>query len=122
MKLPWSKNDEQKAEEFLREHETDEAGTSGAIRHYIVSEVTDYLELNGIRVTDQQTARAIGRIRDDYGYGPIDPENMPGYVSKEDGPEYEREQQNYNAYREARDTDVERDQQSQRGLFGWLFG
>ena len=54
--------------------------------------------------------------------GPMKDYNLPGYVDPSDDAEDQDDQRQYNAYRDARDTDVEREQSGGGGLLGWLFG
>jgi hypothetical protein len=127
--LDWLRgpSDEQIVENYLRTTECDGEYTSGAIRHYMIEEVTDDIERKtGIALRDDQTAKVVQRIRDDYGYGPIAEHNMPGYANSDDYPDYPEEYAELvvqNAEREERNTRIAEEQgQSGGGFLGWLLG
>ncbi|HEU5377186.1 MAG TPA: hypothetical protein VFV38_17275, partial [Ktedonobacteraceae bacterium] len=83
-----------------------------------VSETNQHIEhFSGARITDQQAADLVQKIRDEYSLGPIAEYNMPGYVDSDDYPEDQEDQREYNAERAARDADLE----PKRRLLGWLF-
>lgn len=116
-----STSDVERAEAYLRNQCEDENHISALIRHYHVSETNQHIErFSGARITDQQAAQIVQKLRDEFGIGAIKDYNMPGYVCAEDYPEDQEDQRRYNAERVARDTDIEREQHG--GFFGRPFG
>jgi hypothetical protein len=126
--LSWflGSSDEEIAEDYLRAPCTED-DTPGSIRHYRVEEVTDMVELHtGARLTDDQTAAVIQRIRDDYGMGPIAESNMSGYANADDYPDYPEEFAEcvaQNAERDQRNAQISEEPSHRSGGFlGWLLG
>lgn len=116
-------SDEAIAEAYIRSECEDENHISALVRHYHVSETTGIIEqLTGARLTDQQTTRIVQKLRDEYGMGPIDEGNLPGSVDPDDTPEDQEYTRALNAQRQARDAEIEAEQQERGGLLGWLFG
>lgn len=114
------KSNEEIAEDYIRGECEDENHISALVRHYPVGETSDIIEqFTGARLTDQQTARVVQKLRDEYGCGPIDEWNLPGYVDPDDYPHDQDDQRAYHAGREARDAEIEAER---GGLLGWLFG
>lgn len=115
--LGFTQSDEQIAEAYLRE-DCDENYTPGSIRHYMIEEVTDDIERKtGVSLRDDQTVKIVQRIRDDYGYGPIQDFNMPGHVDETDDEEYQAERRAQVAERDQRNAQIAEEQRS-GGLLG----
>jgi hypothetical protein len=110
-----SEEDLTTAEEYLREQSSDEQHITALVRHYAVEEVTDDIERRtGVSLYDDETVGIVQKLRSEYGMGPIDEYNMPGYVDLSDYPEDQEERRTQVAERE--------EEQSGGGFIGWLFG
>lgn len=84
--LDWLRgpSDEQIAEEYIRE-DCDDDHISALVRHYHVDETTDIVQrFTGVSLTGEQTASIVQKVRDEYGLGPIDEWNQPGYVAEDE--------------------------------------